>query len=1491
MPVQSDGTMTNVEQQASSTSQLVDAAAVAKKGNGHVVVQSSLCVQSSLGVVQPCFDQNGDSKVVGGHNSSIKAALENSKFGVIFSPAPPNGTEGTLSSKKPDRVKIVVKRKNAAEDSVRDGRISSSPNKKHRYSGLFEFGGEHGLSQLRTKSSSDFLGQDVRGSDAGLQDSVEHGSKNRDAFDTVEPLPQGQLLGPLSQSDELAVSSVQDPMVEDLGGGLSTGIDISKTSSSDADAASLPATSTTLLSSSPASPLSNFGWEPSFSQNELSALDQVSKWDVKDVAPVGEEQDATAVDGDQFRGEPSSIGGGAEKDESAFEPASSTDRDDSGSNLEDPNTPKARRTPLCFPPLENTSGSFLLSLPSDSANPPATSSPAPAQRSPVPLRSAGSPLSSAAPDDVQLDDGVANQHGESFSEEGANLDFMPPQSREDSEMEEHIEDDNLNDGDECEHRKDGEQNPLAVANEAEAGDERGFEVDVANEAEAGDERGFEVEPSAELEAEIRKEHDDVEMGPSTNAHNVFDEDDSGDDDFTAALKLDISVFGQDPERPIPAEALHDINEDDLSYDEFDSTLKSDIPMLDQDMQISAEPHARDDESIREALSQSVQLGGIIEHHPSLGEVPDSTERHQRFSFQSLVNANVGGKDVNLVGFTSQDQESDSDQMDEMMINDMGGASNSQESNDTQNEQEGAYSGTQVQDGKAYLCSECGSRRITHRCSGVARAGGKEATVDSSLTPDGTSPSSEVLEKAEKSERLDIQFGFHSRDKVVAVKSEISDRFEGLSEFNSRDKVITDREVKVEIRETKAVSTRSMRQSSSGVTRLKVKMSSEVFVKEEVGLMPAALMALKEAPTTAKGLLATGILSGFRVRYMDRHKKVMLTGRINDTGVVCDCSKCKGKTTVNVSAFEKHAGSSARHPSDYIYIDNGKNLHEVMEAGWKAQENGRRVSEALFKAMGPEPDKIPINGCAKCGTDNAEVTCNRCSNLYHLGCVGLTDPPDGDWQCPECGSGSAESRPSPKINSSLTRESSTGKDSNANLHKGLFVPGGLPDDTEVAYYVKGQRYLTGVKKGLGILCGCCDQVVSCSQFEQHAGWGSRRNPYSSIYLADGQSLHIVALALGQKKGGEETPVENVDYCTECGDGGELVLCDSCPGAYHPECAGLVSIPAGNWFCPRCRRQSGRKVTSKIKLRGSSRGTPGKEDDDHCTRLLKASDTVSSGCVFCRSGAFEKTGFGPRTILLCDQCEREYHVGCLKEHGLANLEELPEGEWFCGKECQHIHSILNLLVANGMEPLADSIISKVIDSKRPDGSPEEEGEEQEPENTTYAWQLLHGRRGDPVNGKTLSQAAAIFSESFDPIVDESSGRDLIPLMVHSRNTRDQDFGGMHCVVLKRNDEVVTAALVRIFGRQFAELPLVATKVGSTGQGFCKALILSIERLLGVLHVQRLVLPAAEGAEGIWVKKFAFSKLSDEESRRYRSEVQMMIFKGSSLLQKPIPPLAIK
>jgi hypothetical protein len=92
---------------------------------------------------------------------------------------------------------------------------------------------------------------------------------------------------------------------------------------------------------------------------------------------------------------------------------------------------------------------------------------------------------------------------------------------------------------------------------------------------------------------------------------------------------------------------------------------------------------------------------------------------------------------------------------------------------------------------------------------------------------------------------------------------------------------------------------------------------------------------------------------------------------------------------------------------------------------------------------------------------------------------------------------------------------------------------------------------------------------------------------------------------------------------------------------------------------------------------------------------------------------------------------------------SFQELPEGEWFCGRDCKHIHCILSLLVANGPEPLADSIISKVLKTR-----PQFDNSDGTAESGSggFEWQLLHGRGGDPANGKTLAEAVQIFSVSY-------------------------------------------------------------------------------------------------------------------------------------------------
>ena len=57
-------------------------------------------------------------------------------------------------------------------------------------------------------------------------------------------------------------------------------------------------------------------------------------------------------------------------------------------------------------------------------------------------------------------------------------------------------------------------------------------------------------------------------------------------------------------------------------------------------------------------------------------------------------------------------------------------------------------------------------------------------------------------------------------------------------------------------------------------------------------------------------------------------------------------------------------------------------------------------------------------------------------------------------------------------------------------------------------------------------------------------------------------------------------------------------------------------------------------------------------------------AGAGCVLCRQPDFLRGAFGDRTILLCDQCEREFHVGCLPQP----LTQVPQGRWYCSGECE-------------------------------------------------------------------------------------------------------------------------------------------------------------------------------------------------------------------------------
>ena len=65
---------------------------------------------------------------------------------------------------------------------------------------------------------------------------------------------------------------------------------------------------------------------------------------------------------------------------------------------------------------------------------------------------------------------------------------------------------------------------------------------------------------------------------------------------------------------------------------------------------------------------------------------------------------------------------------------------------------------------------------------------------------------------------------------------------------------------------------------------------------------------------------------------------------------------------------------------------------------------------------------------------------------------------------------------------------------------------------------------------------------------------------------------------------------------------------------------------------------------------------------------AESTDHGTCMLCFQPDFHPgPDFSDRTMIVCDSCEREYHVGCLRECGYSALHHLPAGEWFCSQTC--------------------------------------------------------------------------------------------------------------------------------------------------------------------------------------------------------------------------------
>ncbi|CAL8466932.1 g6468 [Coccomyxa elongata] len=601
--------------------------------------------------------------------------------------------------------------------------------------------------------------------------------------------------------------------------------------------------------------------------------------------------------------------------------------------------------------------------------------------------------------------------------------------------------------------------------------------------------------------------------------------------------------------------------------------------------------------------------------------------------------------------------------------------------------------------------------------------------------------------------------------------------------------------------------------------------------------------------TLRELLKGGALCGQPVFFQSRHGNLTLTGNVTQEGqIACHCKQCRAngkvKTAgVSCSEFEEHAGSRERRPGESIYLTRlSISLKEFC---------------ALVNDQARSTDRHG-SYCGICMDGGDLLCCDGCPTAVHPFCIGLEEIPDGEWFCEACVARGVQPRkpaaspqkpaksqkfrqPKPAGYKAAAKQKKVGsvgagapkkvapasarvhmaapavrvvsgarRERNSNKHKRLFLPGepgSLTDGEPVSYItsqgeelLKGSVRIDATEAGpSGILCDCCNTIISCSQFEAHAGRGSRRAPYDNIFTAAGVSLRKLAQAM---------PSYEAESPTAYRSAALKAVTDRRPA--EPE---LVTV-AGD-------------------------------------------AALAGGCVLCDNPDFLRGGFGERTMIICDQCEREFHIGCLAQHNRAHLTELPEGDWHCSPECAGIAARMHERVSSVAMPL--------------------EGE--------YSWQILRGKDGTHATTWALKAAQEILTESFDPILDLVTGADLMMAMVYAQELGDWDYTGMYTAILRRRGKPVCSAVFRVFGGRMAEVPLVATRLGARRQGHARVLMSAFEDWFRALGVACLCLPAAQSTVDTWIHGFGFTMMTPEQLAATRSELRVLIFPGTELLYKSL------